>query len=102
MGVVPNVPILPGAGNAGSLVGKAGFQGGRVGVGRAGSDPWRHSGKQRCRPLAEVSTRSMVLPAGAALSRRSGRGTGSAGTALLGYVLGQFGAQLLRHARSSG
>ena len=63
---------------------------------------WRHSGKQRCGPLAEVSTRSMVLPAGAALSRRSGRGTGSASTALLGYVLGQFGAQLLRHARSSG
>jgi hypothetical protein len=32
----------------------------RVGVGRAGSDPWRHSGKQRCRPLAKVSTRSIV------------------------------------------
>jgi hypothetical protein len=32
----------------------------RVGVGRAGSDPWWHSGNQRWRPLAKVSTRSMV------------------------------------------
>ena len=44
----------------------------RVGVGRAFSDPWRHSGRRRCRPLAKVSTRSMVLPAGAVLSRRTG------------------------------
>jgi hypothetical protein len=36
------------------------YMGLRVGVGRAGSDPWRHAGRQRCRPRAEVSTRSMV------------------------------------------
>jgi hypothetical protein len=28
--------------------------------GRAGSDPWRHSGNQRRRPLAKISTRSIV------------------------------------------